>query len=277
MILLWAKTPWAAGIQLRRRRDIAQPSQAMLKPSLAGGILARLTCQDRFPLGTVQGRVCLVDGTIAPCWSYKGHRELWSRKLTTTGFNAQLVCLLGGGPVYISDPLPGGTHDVTAFKNSPVAEIVNNSGGGIADKGYIGSVMVTPMRKPRRGEFSAGDKAYNRQVSSLRAPVEQFIAHFKSWRILHTDYRRPYETYHDAYDAAPIAVASPGSCTDRTLAVGGRSKIDHPAAYGCMRKWRANAFLLVAALFWLHAFQPGGDMQVSGCTVSPVLTWLTFA
>ena len=150
----------------------------------------------------VKGRVCLVDGTIAPCWSYKGHRELWSRKLTTTGFNAQLICLLGGGPVYISDPLPGSTHDMAAFKISPVEEIVNNSGGGIGDKGYIGSGMVTPVRKPRNGELSIGDKAYNRRVSSLRAPVEQFIAHFKSWRILHTDYRRPYETYVDSYDAA---------------------------------------------------------------------------
>lgn len=150
----------------------------------------------------VKGRVCLVDGTIAPCWSYRQHRELWSRKLTTTGFNAQLLCLLGGAPVYISDPLPGGTHDVTAFRESSLALIVKSSGGGIADKGYIGSGMVTPMRKPRYGEFSPGDKAYNRQIAALRAPVEQFIAHFKSWRILHTDYRRPYATYRDAYNAA---------------------------------------------------------------------------
>jgi hypothetical protein len=150
----------------------------------------------------VNGRVCLVDGTITPCWSYRQHRELWSRKLTTSGFNAQLVCLLNGDPVYISGPLPGGTHDVTAFKETPVAEIVRNSGGGIGDKGYIGSGMVTPMRKPRNGEFSPGDKAYNKEVAALRAPVENFIAHFKAWRILHTDYRRPYETYNDAYDAA---------------------------------------------------------------------------
>lgn len=150
----------------------------------------------------VKGRVCLVDGTIAPCWSYREHAELWSRKKNTSGFNAQLVSLLDGDPVYISDPLPGKTHDAGAFKDSPVAEIVRNSGGGIADKGYIGTGMVTPMRKPRYGEFSVGDKEYNRQVSSLRAPVERAIGHFKSWRIFHTDYRRPYSTYHDAFDAA---------------------------------------------------------------------------
>jgi hypothetical protein len=59
----------------------------------------------------VQGRVCLVDGTITPCWSYAENDELWSRKHGTTGFNAQLVCLLDGAAIYISDPLPGCTHD----------------------------------------------------------------------------------------------------------------------------------------------------------------------
>ena len=62
-------------------------------------------------IGLVQGRVCLVDGTIAPCWSYAENDELWSRKHGTTGFNAQLACLLDGAAIYISDPLPGCTHD----------------------------------------------------------------------------------------------------------------------------------------------------------------------
>jgi len=59
----------------------------------------------------VHGRVCLVDGTITPCWSYAENDELWSRKHGTTGFNAQLVYLLDGAAIYISDPLPGCTHD----------------------------------------------------------------------------------------------------------------------------------------------------------------------
>jgi len=42
----------------------------------------------------VNGKACLVDGTITPCWSYADRKELWSRKKGTTGFNAQLVCLL---------------------------------------------------------------------------------------------------------------------------------------------------------------------------------------
>jgi hypothetical protein len=97
--------------------------------------------------------------------------------------------------------LPG-AHDVTAFKNSPIEEIVNNSGGGIGDKGYIGSGMVTPVRKPRHGELSIGIKHTTGTSPHCEAPVEQFIAYFKSWRILHTGCRRPYETYVDSYDAA---------------------------------------------------------------------------
>jgi len=150
----------------------------------------------------VNGRVCLVDGTITPCWSYAEHRELWSRKHATTGFNAQLVSLLNGGAVYISDPLPGRTHDAAAFTETPVADIVQHSGGGIADKGYQGCGLITPRKTPPGGELSRGDKENNAVISALRAPVEMLIAHFKSWRILHTDYRRPYHTYRDAYDAA---------------------------------------------------------------------------
>jgi hypothetical protein len=46
-----------------------------------------------------------------PCWSYAENDELWSRKHGTTGYNAQLVCLLDGAAIYISGPLPGCTHD----------------------------------------------------------------------------------------------------------------------------------------------------------------------
>jgi transposase len=151
----------------------------------------------------VKGRVCLVDGTITPCWSYQDHAELWSRKHGTTGFNAQLVSLLDGDAVYVSDPLPGKTHDAKAFADTPVAEIVKHSGGGIGDKGYQGcDGMATPRKTPPGGELSRNDKKCNAEISALRAPVERLVAHFKSWRVFHTDYRRPYRTYRDAYDAA---------------------------------------------------------------------------
>lgn len=149
----------------------------------------------------VKGEACLVDGTITPCWSYRNHHELWSWKHGITGFNTQVISLLDGEPIYISDPLPGKTHDTAAYHQTPVAEIIRNSGGGIADKGYQGTEMATPRKKPYGGEFSQNDNEENAQISILRAPIERVIAHLKSWRILHTDYRRPYNTYASTFNA----------------------------------------------------------------------------
>lgn len=98
--------------------------------------------------------------------------------------------------------LPSCTHDAKAFATTPVAEIVQNSGDGIGDKGYQRRDIITPRKTPPGGELSRGDKANNTTISALRAPVERLVAHFKSWRIFHTDYRRPYRTYRDTYDAA---------------------------------------------------------------------------
>jgi hypothetical protein len=186
-------------------RNISQPTVSRIVSTLVP--VVRAVLEEFVPAAAdaiemVQGRVCLVDGTITPCWSYEDHRELWSRKHGTTGFNAQLVSLLDGNAIYISDPLDGRVHDANAFTGTPVAEIVRNSGGGIADKGYQGCGMVTPRKKPQGGELVPWEKEFNADVSSLRAPVERLVAHFKSWRIFHTDYRRPYRTYRDAYDAA---------------------------------------------------------------------------
>ena len=67
---------------------------------------------------------------------------------------------------------------------------------------WPGTGLVTPKKKPEGGELTASDKEYNSQISSLRATVGRLVAHFKNWKIFHADYRRPYRTYFDAFDAA---------------------------------------------------------------------------
>jgi hypothetical protein len=186
-------------------RDISQPTVSRIVTVLVPvvkAVLREFVPDVKDAITMAKGRVVLVDGTITPCWSYAEHPELWSRKKGTTGFNAQLVSLLDGTAVYVSDPLAGKTHDAAAFTETPVAEIVQNSGGAIADKGYQGHVEATPRKTPRGGELSKRDKKSNAEISALRAPIERMVAHFKNWKILHTDYRRPYRTYRDAYDAA---------------------------------------------------------------------------
>jgi hypothetical protein len=54
--------------------------------------------------------------------------------------------------------------------------------------------MITPKRKPAKLPLHPDDKAYNRAVNQIRYKIERVIANIKTWRVLHTGYRRPPET-----------------------------------------------------------------------------------
>jgi DDE superfamily endonuclease/Helix-turn-helix of DDE superfamily endonuclease len=147
-------------------RDISQSTVSRIVTTLVPivkSVLAEFVPNVQEAIEMVNGRVCLVDGTITPCWSYDDHDELWSRKHGTTGFNAQLICLLSGDAIYVSDPLPGCTHDAKAFTTTPVAETVGKSGGGIGDKGYQGCDIVIPRKTPPGGELSRGGQSKQRR------------------------------------------------------------------------------------------------------------------
>jgi len=150
----------------------------------------------------VSGQTVLVDGFLAPCWSWRGIPELWSGKHKTTGFNSQVVANLAGDVLFVSEPVTGHNHDMTALSETETADIIALAFSGIADKGYQGSGYITPIKKPQYRELLDWEKKFNADVSRLRSPVERAIAHIKSWRILHTDYRRPLHTYLSSFRAA---------------------------------------------------------------------------
>ena len=152
------------------------------------------------PAGAKGGQSCLVDGSILPCWSWRGHPELWSGKTKTTGHNAQFLTNLHGDLLWISGPVPGSVHDAESFRRAELPDILKES-GSVGDLGYLGLGLITPYRKPPRSELLPWQKEFNKEVSRLRAPVERAIANFKVWRIMHTDYRRPLSTYHDTFRA----------------------------------------------------------------------------
>jgi hypothetical protein len=146
------------------------------------------------------GIVVLVDGTLTPCWSWADAPELRSGKHKTTGHNHQVGAGLDGRLLFITDPLAGKTHDARAFRENGLDKHLDVS-NGFGDKGYLGTGLVTPFRKPPGGELLPWQKEFNATVNSLRAAVERAIANVKTWRILHTDYRRPLPTYQTAFDA----------------------------------------------------------------------------
>jgi hypothetical protein len=139
----------------------------------------------------------LVDGTLLPCWSWADHPALYSGKHKTTGMNVQVAATLDGRLAWISDALPGSTHDLTALRTSGVFDEHGalDAGLWVADKGYIGNNMITPVRKTPSREFTHSEISLNTGVNRIRYTIEQVIAHFKNWRIMHTDYRRPLHTF----------------------------------------------------------------------------------
>ena len=142
----------------------------------------------------------IYDGTLLPCWSWREHRELYSGKHKTTGKNVQVACNLYGELAWISDPVDGSRHDAHCIDESSVlAGFPDKS--QIGDKGYVGKRMITPIRKPEFRDLLDWEKEFNTQVNKIRYLIEQVIANFKTWRIMHTDYRRPLDTFDTTISA----------------------------------------------------------------------------
>src|SRR5262249_43330113 len=89
----------------------------------------------------------IVDGTLLPCWSWASAPGLYPENPKTTGRNVQVACPLEGEIAWISDPVEGSRHDMHCIGESGVLSGVA-PGRWIGDKGYIGSGMITPIRKP---------------------------------------------------------------------------------------------------------------------------------
>jgi DDE superfamily endonuclease/Helix-turn-helix of DDE superfamily endonuclease len=142
----------------------------------------------------------IVDGTLLPCWSWAGHRELYSGKHKTTGKTVQVACLLGGTLAWISDAIDGSRHDSYAIRQSGALDTFGPN-TWIGDKGYVGLDMLTPIKKPAHRKLLDWEKEFNTQVNKIRYVIEQTIANLKTWRILHTDYRRPLKTFTETIDS----------------------------------------------------------------------------
>jgi hypothetical protein len=135
-----------------------------------------------------------VDGTLLPCWSWKNHPELWSGKHKETGMNVQVACTFYGKLAWVSDPIIGNRHDSYCINESGVLDILN-PGDTIGDKGYVGNGMITPFKKPAGGELLGWQKEFNTAINKIRWKIEQVISHLKNWKILSTEYRRPFGTF----------------------------------------------------------------------------------
>ena len=111
-----------------------------------------------------------------------------------TGMNVQVACTIAGYLAWISDRISGSRHDNHCLGESGVL-LLFDPRNWLGDKGYVGKNMITPFKKPEGGELLDWQKEFNKQVNKIRYVIEQVIANFKTWRIMHTDYRRPLATF----------------------------------------------------------------------------------
>jgi DDE superfamily endonuclease len=180
--------------------EVSQPTVSRAIAEIEPVIAAVLDdCVPEVP-EALTGRVAVLDGTLAPCWSWAQAPELRSGKHRTTGHNHQVLVTLDGRLIHVGDPLPGCTHDTRAARDTHLLDVLD-APNTIADKGYLGTGILTPFRKPRGAELLQWQKDFNTQINSLRAVVERAISHLKTWRALHTDYRRPRHSYPTAFKA----------------------------------------------------------------------------
>jgi hypothetical protein len=94
----------------------------------------------------------------------------------------------------IENPIGGSRHDTYCLGESGVLVTLNPS-NWVGDKGYVGNDVVTAIEKPEGRDPLDWEKEYNTQINKIRYAIEQVIANLNPWRIMHTDYRRPIETF----------------------------------------------------------------------------------
>ncbi|QNV37690.1 transposase family protein [Rothia terrae] len=140
----------------------------------------------------------VIDGTLIPTWNWRSlGKTNFSGKHKRAGFNHQVICTLGGRLLAITDPLPGARHDAYAFRAHGLDQLLDSS--TLADKGYVGLGLATPVKRKPGQRFNAEVKRNNRLLNRLRSVVERVIAHIKTWRVLHMGFRRPLSSYQRVF------------------------------------------------------------------------------
>jgi DDE superfamily endonuclease len=139
----------------------------------------------------------ILDGTIVAadrCAEKKTSRkdrkidQWYSGKAHHPGGNIQALAAPGGVPLWVSDVLPGSTHDLIAAREHvlPQARPYLNDLPFLADSGYegAGAGVHVPVKKPAgAGELDPDTKTRNSLLRSLRYQGERgFALMSQRWR-----------------------------------------------------------------------------------------------
>jgi len=114
----------------------------------------------------------------------------YSKSATNYAFKIQIACDFNHRIVHVSECHRGSVHDITILRESGLLEHVNDSVQIIADKAYVGEeYVVTPKKKPHRGELTTEEKNFNYEINSARAAIENINQRIKTYAIIGSIYR----------------------------------------------------------------------------------------
>src|ERR1039457_1286042 len=170
---------------------ISQATAYRYKDEAAGVLAARApTLREALDRAAEQGLPYLIlDGTLissdrcADKKTSKKGKEIdkwYSGKAHEPAGNVQALAAPGGVPLWVSDVLPGSTHDLTAARELvlPEARPYLKDLPILADSGYegAGAGVHVPVKKPARGELDIDTRTRNALLRSLRYQGERGFA-----------------------------------------------------------------------------------------------------
>ncbi|WP_261574387.1 transposase family protein [Frankia gtarii] len=127
----------------------------------------------------------------------RAHNRLYySGKHKHHGVNLQGLMDPYGQMIWISDGLPGSTHDLTAAQTHDILPTINRAETIYlyADKGYVGGesdLLLVSRKKPANSELPDDIKEHNRVLAATRAPGERGFVVLKNWRVFSRFRSRP--------------------------------------------------------------------------------------
>ena len=126
----------------------------------------------------------VIDGTLVPIDRVAADRPFYSGKHRRHGMNLQVIATPGGDIVWVSGPLPGAVHDLTAARIWGIIRELAASGLVVlADKGYhgAGDSGAHPLPRTRQARLPERRQPGPRPAA---IPGERANAQLKTWRIL---------------------------------------------------------------------------------------------
>ena len=172
-----------------RYKDEAVQMLAAKAPTLREAL--ERAVEQGLPYLILDGTLISSDRCAGKKTSKKGKEiDAWySGKAHHPAGNVQALAAPGGIPLWVSDVLPGSTHDLTAAR-----ELVLPEGRPylkdlpfLADSGYegAGAGVHVPVKKPARSELDPDTKTRNALLRSLRYQGERgFALMSQRWRAL---------------------------------------------------------------------------------------------